>query len=84
MGYRSETSASVVEDPVCGMEVSPEKAAASVEHSTHMVLLSERSCPLRLETPRSAEHLSLARPQRYSCGYQSDSCCNTPCAPACR
>src|SRR6266851_5305221 len=36
------------------------------------------------ETPRSGERLSLARPQRYSCGYQPGSCCNTPCVPACR
>src|SRR5258705_4422575 len=45
---------------------------------------SERSCPLRLETPRSGGRLSLARPQRYSCGYQPGSCRNTPCVPACR
>src|SRR5260370_39612909 len=44
----------------------------------------KNSYPARLEIPRSGERLSLARPQRCSCGYQSGSCCNTPCVPACR
>ena len=37
---------------------------------------SERSCPLRLETPGSGERLSLARPRRCSCDYRPNSCCS--------
>lgn len=44
MSYRSETSVSVVEDPVCGMKVSPEKAAASIEHAGRTWYFCSQSC----------------------------------------
>jgi P-type Cu+ transporter len=50
MDYRSETSASAVEDPVCGMKASPETAAASVEHAGRTWHFCSRSCFEKFQT----------------------------------
>jgi Cu+-exporting ATPase len=55
MNCCSETSARTVKDPVCGMQVDPARAVASIEHSGRTSYFCTRSCRDRFQ----------AEPDRY-------------------
>lgn len=64
---RASTPATFVEaiDPVCGMTVNPQKAAASVEHAGTMYFFCSRSCATKFQAD-PAKHLSPRNPSARS------------------
>jgi len=80
MNCCSETSARTVKDPVCGMQVDPERLVAFVEHSGRTSYFCSRSCrdrfqadPDRYDGPQqparepSSAQTTFAEPGKYTC-----------------